>query len=332
MGETYRLHDIPLADALIAIYAAYYIGARDGARRDHTSLEFNARARNTYNMDYAIQAAFGQKNSPWIVLDHLSDRRRDPDSDARVHGGHFIALYHKQSKRLMVALPGMEYDDGPLDTLEDLVEMTVGGMRGQTRALHGYVHDIEARLKAGAFRGADGKPLAAAGPPVIGSHSMGCTAAQVMALDGYNVILVEPRPTHGGLLKRLGRNYFHVTGKQMDHKTMLGRLDAHTVNLRARHSNIWNSVILPWARQWKTGRNFVYGDEKPAVLLDRFITTFHGVEVAVPSLMNNFNTKVAKGYRDGVGISPVNTAPIPLFADIFRKGRQKPMKTKARKA
>lgn len=332
MGDTYKLHDIPLADALIGIYAAYYIGARAGARRDHTSLEFNARARNTYNMDSAIQAAFGEKDSPWIVLDHRSDKRRDPGNDAPMYGGHFIALYHKQSRRVMVALPGMEYDDGPKDTIEDLMEMTIGGMRGQTRALYDYIRDIESRLHAGTYRDKHGKPFETQGTPVIGSHSMGCTAAQVMALDGYNVILVEPRPTHAGLLNRLGRNYAHVTGRRIDRKTMLGRLDAHTVNLRARHSNIWNSVLLPWARQWKTGRNLVYGDEKPAALLDRFITTFHGVEVAVPSLMNDFNTKGAKGYREGATISLTNTPAVPLFLDIFAKKDRKPRKTAARKA
>ena len=321
-GLTFHADDtaggIPLRDALIGIYAAYYIGAQGREVKDHLNYNFNLRAKNRFNMGAAMDHAFGQPDSPWVVIDHLSDKRRDADNKTQaLHGAHFVALYHKDSKRVMIAMPGLESDDNIGDTFMDLQQMALGGMRGQSAALYAYTKNVEQKIADGAFKGAEGAPLDIRGTPVIGAHSMGCTAAQMMAVDGYKTILIEPRPVHGGLIRRLAQNFKHVTGANVDAHDVVARLDAGTVNIRSRHSNVWNSIILPWVQQREVGQNYAYGVEgKPAQPADRGIGTLHRVEMSVPSLNGNAE---AKAYEAGTVISPAQGQHRPLLADIGRK-------------
>lgn len=306
---------IPAADALIAVYAAYYIGSNDREVKDNLNYNFNLRARNSFNMTKAMEQAFGRADSPFIVLDHLSDKRRDSGNKTEaLHGAHFIALYHKESRRVMIALPGLESDDNPGDTLMDLKEMTLGGMRGQSRALYRYTKDIDAKIAAGAFKDAEGNPLPVDGGIVIGAHSMGCTAAQMMALDGYQTVLVEPRPLHHALLQRLSSNLAAITGApRLGDDAVLKKLDDTTVNIRSGYANVWNSIILPWVKQREAGQNFSYQQAGHKVTpADRGIGTFHRVEVSVPSL--NGDTE-AKAYAGGVTLTPAAGHP-RLLEDI----------------
>ena len=314
-------------DALIAIYAAYYIGSNGAEIKDNLNYNFNLRARNSFNMGQAMEYAFGRVDSPFIVLDHLSDKRRDAENKTTpLHGAHFIALYHKQSRRVMIAMPGLESDDNPGDTLMDLTEMTLGGMRGQSKALYNYTREIEAKIADGAFKDAAGKPLPVQGGIIIGAHSMGCTAAQMMALKGYQTVLVEPRPLHHGLLRRLAQNFSNITGgEKLSDDEVVKRLDGTTVNIRSRDANVWNSIILPWVRQREAGQNFAYAQAgHRAGLADRGLGTFHRVEVSVPSL--NGNTE-AKAYAAGVTLAPVS-GHNKLIDDMAAKCL-KPLKTPA---
>lgn len=304
------LHEIPLADAMIGIYAAYYIGEKGHEVKDRLNVTFNKRAMNSYNMDAALKAGFGQEDSPWVMLaDSSAPRVTEKAERARQHGGHFIAMYHKKSRQVMIALPGMEYDFSLQDTVDDAKELILGSKR-QSAALHEFTKEIEHKIADGAFIGPDGLPLPIAGArPVIGSHSMGCLPAQVMGAQGYNTILVEPRPIHYGLLRRIGDIVGSLTGQRPTQEDMLGQLDAGCISLRARHANVWNSVLLPWVKEKRVGLNFTYGDEKPAKLIDRFITAFHAAEVAVPSLMNTKEARQAPKFRRGVTLLPDEPAP-----------------------
>jgi len=317
-------HGLPASDALIAIYAAYYIGSNGREIKDNLNYNFNLRARNSFNMGQAMEHAFGRADSPWVVLDHLSDQRRDADNkNTPLHGAHFIALYHRESQRVMIAMPGLESDDNPGDTLMDLKEMALGGMRGQSKALYNYTHEIEAKIAEGAFKGADGAALPVAGNIIIGAHSMGCTAAQMMALKGYETVLVEPRPLHHGLLRRLAQNFTQITGgEKLNDDQVLQKLDSTTVNIRSSYANVWNSIILPWVRKRDAGQNFAYAQAGHApTLSDRGIGTFHRVEVSVPSLNGNAE---AKAYAAGVSLAPAETHK-RLLEDIGARGA-KPLK------
>ncbi|HYD17592.1 MAG TPA: hypothetical protein VEF76_03840 [Patescibacteria group bacterium] len=302
-----HVHSLPLQDALIAVYAAYYIGAQGRPGKDHLNAHFNLRAANVYNMTGAMEKAFGREDSPWVVLDHLSDKRRDPANKTQaLHGAHFLALYHRASGQVMVTMPGLESDDNPGDTLMDLKEMTIGGMKGQSAALYGYVKEIEKKIAAGDFTDANSRPLPVSGSIVIGAHSMGCTAAQMMALDGYKTVLVEPRPLHDGLINRIAGNYAKITGqKKTAAHAVIEQLGKSAVNIRSAHSNIWNSLILPWIRQQDHGENYAYSTKGHRVTpADRGIGTFHRVEMSVPSLAGNSE---AKAYVSDAFIAPVTT-------------------------
>lgn len=321
-GDAAGGNGIPLRDALIGIYAAYYMGSQDHPVKDHLNAHFNLRAKNTFNMTAAMEHAFGKEDSPWIVLDHLSDKRRDAENKTEaLHGAHFLTLYHRASGRVMIAMPGLESDDNPGDTLMDIKEMAVGGMRGQSTALYNYTMQVEKMIADGAFKGADGHPLPVTGGIVIGAHSMGCTAAQMMAIGGYQTVLVEPRPVHDGLINRIAGNYAKITGNEKpDADTVVEKLDASSVNIRSRHSNVWNSIILPWIKQRETGESFAYTTEghevKPA---DRGIGTFHRVEMSVPSLNG---IPEARGYEDKATItrSPRHNN---LITDILQNNPRK---------
>ena len=256
------------------------------------------------------------------MLDHLSDKRRDEqNTDKPLHGAHFLALYHRETGRVMITMPGLESDDNPGDTLMDLKEMTFGGMRGQSQALYDYTKEIEKKVKDGEFKDAEGKPLPVHGGIVIGAHSMGCTAAQMMALGGYKAVLVEPRPVHDGLLRRIASNLAHITGeKKMGKDEAAEKLDGTTVNIRSMHANVWNSLILPWIRSREVGQNFAYSTEGHEVTpADRSIGTFHRIEMSAPSLNG---IKEAKGFEEGAFLTPI-TGRNNLVADILDNNRKK---------
>lgn len=318
------LRGVPLRDALIGIYAAYYMGSQDRPVKDHLNAHFNLRAKNSFNMQAAMEHAFGKPDSPWIVLDHLSDKRRDAENQEQaLHGAHFLTIYHRETQRVMIVMPGLESDDNPGDTLMDLQQMTIGGMRGQSAALYEYVQAVEQKIMQGEFKDADGKALPVEGRPVLGAHSMGCTAAQMMVLEGYKAVLVEPRPVHAGLIRRLSDNHAHITGmERMPSQDVLEKLDAGSVNIRSLHANVWNSIILPWVRQREAGQSFIYSTEghevKPA---DRGIGTFHRAEMSVPSING---IKEAKGYEEAVFIKPATEPHRKLLSDIAHNNRRKP--------
>lgn len=303
-GDEAGAGGVPLGDALIGIYAAYYMGSQDNPVKDHLNAHFNLRAKNAFNMTAAMEHAFGREDSPWIVLDHLSDKRRDAqNTDTALHGAHFLTLYHRVSGRVMIAMPGLESDDNPGDTLMDLKEMSIGGMRGQSGALYHYTMQVEKMIADSAFRGADGNALPVTGGIIIGAHSMGCTAAQMMAIGGYQTVLVEPRPVHDGLINRIAGNYAKITGHEKpDTETVVEKLDASSVNIRSRHSNVWNSIILPWIKQRETGQSFAYTTDGHTITpADRGIGTFHRVEMSLPSING---IREARGYEDNVTVTP----------------------------
>lgn len=318
---------IPLNDALIAVYASYYTGSRRHPHASHLNAHFNLRAKNTFNMDAAMEHAFGQADSPWVVLDHRSDKRRDAGVNTTdpMHGAHFLTMYHRATGQVMITMPGLESDDNLGDTLMDLQQMALGGMRGQSRVLYNYAEEITKKMVAGVFVDAQGQPLPmAADKPVIGAHSMGCTAAQMMTLADYKAVLIEPRPAHNGLLNRIAGNFAAITGgERPDVDTVAEKLDGATVNIRSQHSNVWNSVILPWIRQRELGKNFVYGVEGHAVVpADRSIGTFHRVEMSVPSLNGN---EEAKAYEGSAFIRPAQAGEHKgLLADIAQNNANKP--------
>lgn len=334
--DTTGRNGIPVADALMGIYAAYYVGSHNRDAKDHLNAHFNLRALNRFNMADRLVAAFGQPDSPWIVLDHLSDSRRDGRPQAApmhgampmhsampMHGAHFLALYHRASQRVMVAMPGLESDDNPGDTLMDIREMAFGGMRGQSKALYHYVRGLENRT----FTDQDGQPLPVRGQPLIGAHSLGCTAAQMMALAGYETVLVEPRPLHQGLLRRIADNFARITGGAKPAAAeVLARLQDTTVNIRSAHANVWNSVILPWVRQHDAGLDLAYTHAehrlRPA---DRGIGTFHRVEKAVPEISGYTE---ALGYEKPAQLSHAQGHKT-LLADIIENNTKRPVSPKA---
>lgn len=313
---------IPLSDALIAIYASYYMGAQRNGVADHANAHIDLRAKNTFNMTGAMEDAFTNAESPWVVLDHLSDKRRDGgvNTTQPMHGAHFLTVYHRKTGQVMITMPGLETDDSPVgDALMDLQQMAFGGMRGQSLALYNYAEDIKRRMAAGEFIGPDGKPLPITNDkPVIGAHSLGCTAAQMMTLADYKTVLIEPRPVHAGLINRLVENFSLVTGEaKPERQTVLDSLNAGTVNIRSGVSNAWNSIMLPWVAQQDVGQNFVYGSAGHKISpLDRTIFTLHRVEHSVPSI--NGNTE-AKGYAGDVTVRAAEAGEHrPLIADIRR--------------
>ncbi|MDF3023022.1 MAG: hypothetical protein K0R10_383 [Alphaproteobacteria bacterium] len=327
-GDASGAGGVPLRDALIGIYAAYYMGSQDNPVKDHLNAHFNLRAKNAFNMTAAMEHAFGKEDSPWIVLDHLSDKRRDAENKTEaLHGAHFLTLYHRASGRVMIAMPGLESDDNPGDTLMDIKEMAIGGMRGQSTALYNYTMQVEKMIADGAFRGADGNPLPVTGGIVIGAHSMGCTAAQMMAIGGYQTVLVEPRPVHDGLINRIADNYAKITGHDKpDAETVVEKLDASAVNIRSRHSNVWNSIILPWIKQRETGQSFAYTTEGHNVVpADRGIGTFHRVEMSVPSING---IREARAYEEKAIVTQ-NTHHNNLITDILQNAaKNKPQPKK----
>ena len=58
-ADEYGRDGIPVEDALIAIYASYYMGSQDNEAKDHLNAHFN-----TFNMGAAMEHAFGQQDSP----------------------------------------------------------------------------------------------------------------------------------------------------------------------------------------------------------------------------------------------------------------------------
>lgn len=53
-GDEAGAGGIPLRDALIGIYAAYYMGSQDNPVKDHLNAHFNLRAKNAFNMTAAM--------------------------------------------------------------------------------------------------------------------------------------------------------------------------------------------------------------------------------------------------------------------------------------
>lgn len=315
---------LPLRDVLIGIYAAYYMGSQDSPVKDHLNAHFNLRAKNSFNMQAAMEHAFGKPDSPWIVLDHLSDKRRDPQNKGQpLHGAHFLTIYHRDTQRVMVVMPGLESDDNLGDTMMDLQQMTIGGMRGQSAALYRYMQDVEQKIAREEFKDAAGQPLPVTGKPMLGAHSMGCTAAQMMVLEGYKAVLVEPRPVHDGLIRRIVGNHAHITGKpDIPRQAALEQLDKGSVNIRSLHANVWNSVILPWVRQREVGQNFGYSTVGHKVSpADRGITTFHRVEMSVPSING---IEEAKGYEANSFVKPADGQRRNLISDILHNNKRKP--------
>ena len=147
-------HDIPAQDVMIAIYASYF----SGTDKDTGEFKLESRAENTFGMNDALTDGFGNDDSPWIMLDSLSDGRNNSNAGSDMGGAHFVTAYHKDTKQVIITMPGMEYDYSPSDTLSDARQLFTGSYE-QTHALIGYTQHIENKIKNGEFADENGIPI-----------------------------------------------------------------------------------------------------------------------------------------------------------------------------
>jgi hypothetical protein len=277
-------HGIPAQDVMIAMYASYFSGVGQDGRFD-----LDSRAINTFGMNDALTENFTGDNAPWVMLDSLSDGRNNSNTDNNMAGAHFVTMYHKDTQQVVITMPGMEYDYGPSDTLDDAKQL-ITGSNGQTQALQGYVEYTSDKIKNAAFKDADGKTIQlSSDKPIIASHSLGSKPTHVMSVAGYDTIMMEPRPLTGAYIDSLAELYQDTYGG--DIKTaedIIGSLDLNTVSVRAGHANIWNSPLMPWTSSHNVPNTYIYGTGEGATLSGRHVTDDHAAEVLVPSTMRHW--------------------------------------------
>lgn len=326
-------HNIPAPDALIGVYASYFAGAKKVEENSKPSIkvDFGMRAKNVYDMDSAMEEGFGKPDSPWVMLDGLSDGRNQSVAGQDMSGGHFLTMYHKDTKQVMIALPGMEYDYEekkflgiiPADTIHDGLEL-LSGTQKQTKALHNYAKDIERRIERAEFTDDKDEPLEIAdAKPIIASHSMGCKPVHSMAAMGYKVIAIEPRPLTKGYIANIKRHCKKVLGHDTHAKDIYKNISDNCVTVRAEHCNVWNSTVLPWVKQHQTRETYTYGNGQKATVADRHLAGHHAAEVLTPSLIKAFNpasaaTQAPKG-QDGMTIERSRKQQRSLLQDMTAK-------------
>ena len=319
-NEPLLFYNIPANDFMIGAYAAYYIGldrdiedAENAA--ENVAYNFNFRATNPTSMLDIMKDAFVGENSPWVLIDHRSNQDK---THGNLHGAHLITLYHKQSQQIVIAMPGFEPESSPLEMLQDLKQITFMGVCDQSRALHQYATDVETLMGGGTITDSKGHIHPVTNKkPLICAHSMGTIAGQMMALDGYQTLLIEPRPVHDNLLNQLQKNMLNVTGKSLNHDDMIARLTHFSITVRARHGNVWNSLIAPWKKAYKTGETYSYCNNDKPRIWDRFITTFHRLECVVPSLLDTPKSRLSKLYNGKMFLRPHPSPNIGLIDEII---------------
>lgn len=320
-----RFQNIPAPDALIGIYASYFVGAHQQETDGKPSIKINfgMRSKNVYDMDDAMKEGFDTKNGPWIMLDSLSDGRNGSKAGIDMGGGHFLTIYHKETKQIMIATPGMEYDYSLKDTVEDAIELFTGNQK-QTKALYNYVRETEDKISKGLFQDHEGDSLEISNPkPVIAAHSMSCKPAHTMAALGYPVIAVESRPLTNGYLKSIADMCKNLSGEKIEVSKAFRNITKNCTSVNAQHCNVWNSVVLPWVKQRTTGERFEYGTNKKATLADRHVAGHHAAEVLTPSLLTAFNTNSAAmkapKRQDGMILQSVKSRPKTFWQDVFKR-------------
>ncbi len=180
--HTARAHGISYADATMAVYGSYYIGAE---AKDPTlgplsgrNTDIDGRAKNTYNMVEPMKDYFSKPGSPWVVMDdsrrwmerHGQDTLKEQQQ--RMGNGYFVTLYHKESGKIMIASPGLEGDDDigqragvpkmathwlkrSMGDIGDIAfNVREGAIEGsthlrQTRAISDYIGELSGEIRAG---------------------------------------------------------------------------------------------------------------------------------------------------------------------------------------
>lgn len=295
-----NFYKIPAQDAMIAIYASYFSGTD---KQGEFKLE--SRAENTFGMNEALTENFTGKDSPWVMLDSLSDGRNDSNQGSDMNGAHFVTSYHKDTGQVVISMPGMEYDYGPLDTLADAKELITGNI-GQTKALKAYAETITEKIQNGEFKDSNGNALQISGEkPIIASHSLGSRPTHIMALDGYKTIILEPRPITNDYVDGLNKLSQDILGYSQTHDEVTSALDENVVSIRAANANIWNSPLMPSTQVHHVPNTYIYGTGNKATFADRHVAGDHAAEVAVPSSMEALSPetsakkapKSVSGYR-----------------------------------
>jgi hypothetical protein len=270
----------------MGVYASYFSGV------NKTTREFNiaSRAINTYGMGEALEHSFNTEDSPWIMIDSLSDGRNNSQAGADMHGSHFSALYHRSTQRIVIAMPGMEYDYSLQDTLDDVSQL-ITGSRAQTNALKAYAENIEQDMSKGKIRDKNGKALPLAhSKPIIASHSMGSVPIHVMTLAGYETFMLEPRPLTNGYLSHVAGLHAQLYKKDSPKtaEQALEALDQRSASLRAAHANIWNTPLNPFTLVHNIRNSYAYGTGNKATFSDYHLAGDHAAEVAVPSIVSQY--------------------------------------------
>ncbi len=298
-------HSIPAQDVMIAMYASYF----SGTDKDTGEFKLESRAENTFRMNDALTDNFAKEDSPWIMLDSLSDGRNNSNTGDNIGGAHLIAAYHKDTKQVIITMPGMEYDYSPSDTLNDAKQLFTGSYE-QTQALIGYTQYIENKIKDGEFTDGDGNPLEIANDkPIIASHSLGSRPTHIMSIAGYKTIIMEPRPITDAYTNNLSQLYETTYGDIKSQDQIISALDDNTISVRAGHANVWNSPLMPWTDVHNVPNTYVYGTGESATLSDRHVGGDHAAEVFAPSIMKTMNpessaSQAPKG-KDGMFIQRI---------------------------
>jgi hypothetical protein len=286
-------HGIPAEDAMIGMYASYFSGIDENG-----NFRLDSRAPNTFGMNNALLENFTGLDSPWIMLDSLSDGRNGSAINDTIAGGHFITMYHRKTQQIMIAMPGMEYDYNPNnetispDTWDDLGEL-INGNQHQTIALREYIEAITDRMLNGEFTDTDGTQLILQNDrPVIIGHSMASRSIHVMAIAGYDTIIVEPRPLTNNYLEDITALYTDTIGTRLVQREILAGIAEHNITLRAANANIWNSPLMPWTSVHYIGDYYIYGNGGTN-FADRHVAGTHAAEVAVPSILRTFDGESA---------------------------------------
>jgi hypothetical protein len=180
----------------------------------------------------------------------------------------------------------LEWNDGPMDTLDDARQL-LSGSAEQTLAMAAYVTEIETMMRNSEFTDSNGNPLQfLSEKPIIASHSLGGKPTHLMAMAGYQTIMMDARPMTNGYIDSLMDLHEITFGETIDKISTLETLDANSIDIRAAHANIWNSPLLPWTDVHVVPNSFVYGTGEVATLADRHVGGDHAAEVFVPSIMH----------------------------------------------
>ncbi len=332
--STQTVQGIPMADTMMATYAAYYVGAnmRDPTTapvtQDNTDLD--GRATNVFNMEKAMADYFGKPDSPFLVLDDSNrwnerhGRASLKDQRKKMGNAYFVTLYHKASGKIMIAAPGLEGDtpgSGTNNISQNFMGMASRGIgdygdvlfnaedtyKGSTflratRAMKEYIGELDTDLKQGSITIANGTTAQTLG------YENGETIKDKLVLAGHSGGTLPAMTLTG-----LGFKSFLVEprahDRNLEHRLMRNlaymseivsrdefraNLQQNQTSLRASWGNVWTSGLATNGEFHSEAPGKNYVAHRIGTEKDTMIGGTHREEVMTPGLLN---LKDAKGYK-----------------------------------